>query len=184
MHKKQPIYSSLIAILLVLLSFSCASDLDYDQVNNVQLEPVIVSNLAYFDVPANQFVTGGIEQPVFFDVSTTNIFTEKIFTDKLRKVDLFFEVSNTINRGYTIDLVFLDNNNQQLYTSNFTVPPYSGTENKVTKTEIFENAQLDLLKRTTKIAFILQMMSGPQLNENSPGSLKLRSGVTAYFVVE
>ena len=38
--------------------------------------------------------------------------------------------------------------------------------------------------RTTKIAFILQMMSGPQLNENSPGSLKLRSGVTAYFVVE
>jgi hypothetical protein len=27
-------------------------------------------------------------------------------------------------------------------------------------------------------------MSGPQLNENSPGSLKLRSGVTAYFVVE
>jgi hypothetical protein len=43
--------------------------------------------------------------------------------------------------------------------------------------------QLDLLKNY-KIAFILQMMSGPQLNENSPGSLKLRSGVTAYFVVE
>jgi hypothetical protein len=50
---------------------------------------------------ANQFVTGGIEQPVFFDVAT-DIFTEKFFTDKLRKVDLFFEVSNTINRGYTL----------------------------------------------------------------------------------
>jgi hypothetical protein len=33
--------------------------------NNVKLEPVLVSNLAYFDVP-NQFVTGGIEEPVFF----------------------------------------------------------------------------------------------------------------------
>ncbi len=184
MDKKQPIYSILGSIFFLLFSFSCSSDLDYDQVNNVKLEPVLVSNLAYFDVPANQFVTGGIEQPVFFEVSTTDIFTEKFFTDKLRKVDLFFEVNNTINRGYTIDLIFLDNNNQQLHTTNFIVPAYSGVENKVTKTEIFENAQLDLLKRTTKIAFILQMMSGPLLNENSPGSLKLRSGITAYFVIQ
>lgn len=184
MDKRQPIYSILGSVFLILISFSCASDLDYDQVYNVKLEPVIVSNLAYFDVPANQFVTGGIEQPVFFDISTTNIFTEKFFTDKLRKVDLFFEVNNTINRGYTIDLAFLDNNNQQLHTTSFIVPAYSGAENKVTKTDIFENSQLELLKRTTKIAFILQMMSGPQLNENSPGSLKLRSGITAYFVVK
>ncbi len=184
MDRKHSIYSILSLIFLVLFSFSCASDLDYDQVNNVKLEPVVVSNLAYFDVPANQFVIGGIEQPVFFDVSTTDIFSENFFTDKLRKVDLFFEVNNTINRGYTIDLIFLDNNNQQLHTTNFVVPAYSGTENKVTKTEIFENAQLDLLKRTTKIAFAIQMMSGPLLTENSLGSLKLRSGVTAYFVVE
>jgi hypothetical protein len=73
-------------------------------VNNVKLEPVLVSNLAYFDVPANQFVTGGIEEP-FFLMYQLQTYLLKNFSDKLR-VDLFFEVSNTINRGYTIDLVF------------------------------------------------------------------------------
>lgn len=184
MIRKQGILRILSALLLILLSFSCASDLDYEQVNTIKLEPVVVSNLAYFDVPANQFVTDGIEQSPIFDVSTINIFNEAFFTNKLRRVDLFFEVNNTIKRGYSIDLFFLDNANQPLHNTSFTIPAYSGTTNIVTRTEIFENTQLDLLKRTKKIAFALQMMSGPPLTENSLGSLKLRSSVTAYFVVE
>ena len=50
--------------------------------------------------------------------------------------------------------------------------------------EIFENIKLNLLKRTTKMAFVLNMKPGPLLDENSSGSLKLDSGVTAYFVVK
>ena len=78
----------------------------------------------------------------------------------------------------------MDNNNQSLHTIQLTIPAYAGVENKVTKTETFENAQLDLLKRTTKIAFTLTMLSGTPLNQSSPGRLKLRSGITAYLVVE
>ena len=184
MIKKRYLQKVTSIMMLTLLLFSCASDLDYDQFKDLKLEPVIVGNLAYFDVPANQFVTGGVEEPITFGVSTIDIFTEKFFTDKLKRVDLFFELNNTINRGYTIDLVFLDNNNQQVHATNFTIPPYSGSPNIVAKTEVFENGQLDLLKRTAKISFTLQMMAGPPLTENSLGSLKLRSGITAYFVVQ
>ena len=48
--------------VISLLSFSCSSNLDFNQVDNFKSEPVIVANLAYFDVPANEFVTNGIEQ--------------------------------------------------------------------------------------------------------------------------
>ena len=34
------------------------------------------------------------------------------------------------------------------------------------------------------MAFLLRMASGPALTENSLGSIKLRSGVTAYFIIE
>ena len=80
----------------------------------------------------------------------------------------------------------MDNNNQSLHTIQLTIPAYAGVENKVTKTETFENAQLDLLKRTTNIAFTLTMLPlpGNPLDESSPGRLKLRSGITAYLVVE
>lgn len=170
--------------ILLLFSFSCASDLDYDQANDLKLEPVFVANLAYFDVPANEFVTNGVEQSVIFDTPTVDVFNDDFFRDNLKKVEFFFEMENTINRAYSVDLVFLDNNNQRVHATNFTVPEYAGAENKVTKTEIFENAQLDLLKRTTKIVFTLTMLPGAPLNENSSGRLKLRSGVTAYLVVE
>ena len=184
MMKIQAIHRILSVLILILFSSSCVSDLDYNQVNDIKLEPVIVSNLAYFDVQANQFVTGGVEQNVIFDAPTVDVFSEKFFTEKLNRVDLFFEINNTINRSYRMDLVFLDRNNQPVHSTYLIVPAYSGAENIVTKTEMFQNATLDLLKRTTKITFTITMFAGPPLSESSVGNLKLRSAVTAYFIVE
>jgi len=169
-----------IPIVILFLS-SCASDLDYNQVNDIKLKPVFISNLAYFDIQANEFVNGGVEQNVIFAAPTVAIFNEKFFRDNLSRVDLFFEVNNTIKRNYKINLVFRDRNNQPVHSINFIVRAYSGVENLVKKNEIFENSSLDLLKRTTNITFTLTMFSGPQLSESSTGSIKLRSGITAYF---
>ena len=170
--------------VLLLFSFSCASDLDYDQANDIKLQPVFIANLAYFDIPENEFVTGGVEQNVIFDAPTVDVFNDSFFRKSLKKVEFFLEMENTITRSYVVDLVFLDRNNQVVHTTNIAVPAYTGAENKVTKTETFENTQLDLLKRTVRIAFTLRMLPGATLTENSLGNLKLRSGVTAYLVVE
>lgn len=170
--------------LLALTAFSCTSDLDYNQIDNIKLEPVYVGNLAYFDVLANEFVNGGVEQNVKYDAPIFDLFNDSFFRKNFKKAELFFEVENTINRAYSVNLVFLDANNQAVHSVNFFVPAYNGVVNKVTKTEVFENAQLDLLKRTINIAFTLTMLPGPALNESSVGNIKLRSGVTAYLVIE
>ena len=141
-------------------------------------------DLVFFDILVNGFVTNGVEQNLIFDTADVDVFKDNFFRDNLKKVEFLFEMENTINRAYLVNLVFLDNNNQSLHTIQLTIPAYAGVENKVTKTETFENAQLDLLKRTTKIAFTLTMLSGTPLNQSSPGRLKLRSGITAYLVVE
>ncbi|MCI4442383.1 MAG: hypothetical protein JHC39_02660 [Lentimicrobium sp.] len=169
---------------LSILSFSCSSDLDFNQVNDLKSEPVVIANLASFDVPANQFVIGGVEQTISGDLLDFNIFKDSYFNKSLVRADFFFEINNTINRAYKINLVFLDANNSPLYTIPFNVPAYAGVQNLVTKTEIFENAKLDLLKSTTKIAFVISLLPGPALDENSLGSLKLRSSATIYLVLE
>jgi hypothetical protein len=182
---KPMVFKRILGILIpVLFSFSCTSDLDFNQANDLKLEPVLISNLAYFDVRADQFVTNGVEQTIIVDTPTVDIFNDAFFKDNLTKADFFFEINNTIKRAYTLDLVYLDKNNQQLYTTNFIIPAYTGVENLVKKTDVFENVKLDLLKRTTKIAFILKMLPGPLLSGSSNGSLKLRSSVTAYLIVE
>ena len=170
--------------ILSILSLSCSSDLDFNQVNDLKLEPVVLANLATFDVPANQFVSGGVEQNVAGDVLDFNVFTDSFLNDSLTRADFFFEINNTINRAYKINLYLLDANNQPLYTIPFNVPAYTGVQNLVTQKEIFENAKLAILKKTVKIGFVISMYPGPALSENSLGSIKLRSSATVYLVLE
>jgi hypothetical protein len=174
----------LIVLIVALISLSCSSDLDFNQANDLKLEPVFISNLAYFDIPANRFVTTGVEQSVIVDYPTVDVFNDAFFKKHLTRADLSFEINNTINRAYTLDIILRDLNNQPLYSIKFNIPAYTGTASPVTKTEIFENAKLDLLKRTTRMTFVLTMLPGAPLSENSLGSIKLRSGVTAYLIVQ
>ena len=55
-------------LILSFFYFSCSSDLDFDQINDLKLEPVFVANMASFDIKANQFVIGGVEQPLVGDL--------------------------------------------------------------------------------------------------------------------
>lgn len=171
-------------IILSILSVSCSSELDFNQVNDLKLEPVVVANLASFDIPANQFVSGGIEQTVSGDLLDFNVFRDAYFNKSLVRADLFFEFNNTINRAYIINLIFRNGNDTPIYTILFNVPAYSPGQSLVIKREIFENTNLDLLKSTTKIAFVVTMLPGQVLTESSLGSLKLRSSATVYLVLE
>lgn len=170
--------------ILSVLFLSCSSDLDFDQVNDLELKPVVVANLASFDIQANQFVIGGVEQPFVGDVMNFKVFNDPDFTNNLSRTDLYFEFNNTINRAFTINLYLLDANDARLYTIPIAIPAYTGSPNVVTKTEVFENAQLDILKQTQKIAFVIAMMPGIPLTESSLGSLKMRSSATIYFAAQ
>ena len=178
------VHKVLAIVVLLLFSFSCASDLDFDQANDLKLEPIVVANLAYFNVEAKDFASVDSGQTMFIEQTTTDIFNDSFFRRRIKKVELLFELENTINRAYAVDLSFLDRNGQEIYNANLYVQHYAGAENKVDKTEVFDGAKLDLLKRTTTIVFSLRMLAVTPLSSNSPGSLKFRSGVTAYIVVE
>lgn len=170
--------------ILLLFSFSCASDLDLDQVNDLKLEPVVVANLAYFNIEAKDFASSGSVETVLSKETTSDIFNDSFFRRRIKRVDILFELENTIDRAYMLDLSFLDINGTIIHNTKLNVQPYTGIENKVAKTEVFQDANLDILKQTTKIVFKLRMLAGTSLSPSSPGGLKFRSGVTAYIVVE
>lgn len=175
---------TLLGFFVLLFVLSCSSDLDFDQVNDLQLQPVVVANLSSFDVAANQFVNNGTEQAVSIDTPEVGVFNDSFLRDNLSKADLFFEVNNTINRAFTLRLVFLDVANTSLTTIQMNIPAYTGASNQTTLTQTFEGANLDLLKQTKKIAFVVTLLPGPPLTPTSVGNLKLRSSVTAYFDIQ
>lgn len=175
---------TLLGFLVLFFAMSCSSDLDFDQVNDLQLQPVVVANLSSFDVAAGQFVNNGTEQAVSIDTPDVGVFNDSFFRDNLSKADLFFEVNNTINRAFILRLVFLDTANTPLTTIQMDIPAYAGTTNQTTLTQTFQGTNLDLLKQTKKIAFVVTLLPGPPLTSTSVGNLKLRSSVTAYFDIQ
>lgn len=170
--------------LLVLCSFSCSSDLDYDQVNDFNIQPVFTTNLAYLEMKAPDFVENGIEVPAFSYLTNTEFLNNTFVEQDLVKAELYFRVKNTINRAYRFNVAFLNAANAPIYSITMNVPAYSGTETLTEKTETFTAANIDVLKKTTKLAFTVVMLAGPPLTESSPGRVELSSSVTAYFDVE
>jgi len=141
-------FKRIIGILLLLLSFSCSSDLDFEQTNQLNIKPVFTTNLAYFPLKANQFVINGIEQSAFSYIADVDFFDKGIIRDDLVRTDLYFRVKNTINRAYIYDITFLDANNTPIHVVNMGIPAYNGTEIVVEKTEIFNSSNIEILKNT------------------------------------
>jgi hypothetical protein len=172
---------------IFILSFfflSCSSDLDFDQVNDLKLKPVGVGNLATFEVKASQLLFGSIEISTLADKMNFQVFNDVTINKFLIRTDLFFEINNTINRDFKIDLYLLDENNVQLYAIPFVVPAYVPGQLPVTRKEIFENATLDVLKQTKNLAFQITMLPGIPLTQSSLGSLKMSSSATVYLEMQ
>lgn len=173
------------AALFIMCSFSCSSDLDFNQVNDLKIEPVIVGNLSYFDVPASNFVAiDGTQKTFVFNSQEFDVFRDENFSSDLQKASFYFEINNTINRAYGFDIRLLNESNQVVYTIHFEIPAYSGVENIIKQSVDFEGTNLDLLKSSRHMEFVLNMRPGPALNPNSTGSLILRSSATIYLAIE
>lgn len=170
--------------LLIMCSFSCSSDLDFEQAKDFNIQPVFTTNLAYLKGNASDFVENGVELPVFSYVANVDFLSKSFVEEDLVKAELYFRVKNTINRAYLFNITFLNENNAPIYAIAINVPAYAGTEILAEKTEIFTAANVSILKKTTKMAFAIVMFPGPPLTESSPGRVELSSSITAYFDVE
>jgi len=173
--------------LIVSLScclFSCSSDLDFEQADDFNIQPVFTTNLAYLKGEASDFVSDGVETPVFSYTSNVDFLDNSFVEDDLIKAELYFRIKNTIPRAYVFNVTFLDENNSPIHSIRMDVPAYSGTEVVFEKKETFASANIDIIKNTTKMVFSVLMQTGPPLTATSPGRIELSSSITAYFDIE
>jgi hypothetical protein len=168
--------------LLLAVSSSCTRNLDFNQANTLVAKPIVVANFASFDIPASQFVVNGFEQNVLGDLQNFDVFRDAFLRDNLIKVIFDFEIDNSINRSYNLDLVLRDVNNLPLYNISIIVPANTVAGSPITKTVEFKNSNLDLLKRTVRIGFSITKTTGTA--PINSGTFKLRSSATAYLVIQ
>jgi hypothetical protein len=163
--------------------FSCSSDLDFEQVNDFNMQPVFIGNLAYINREASDFISNGTETPNFSYTSDVDFLRKSFVKENLVKTELYFRIKNTINRSYAFNVTFLNRNGVPIYNIKMDVPAYNGSEVIVEKTETFTAANLSILENTTRMVFSVRMFAGPPITAATLGRVELSSGVTAYFDV-
>lgn len=178
----------IIPILWLLTITSCVKDVDFEQVENIVLSPVLESSLLFFDFPASEF-----EEPTGTAIVTVgddlelDVFTDEFLRDNLIKAEFFFEITNSIDRSFRADIIMFDENDQITYMFAINVIPNGNAEVITTHTEVFEAALLEQLKNAVRLELELNMfpsVTGIPLNQNSSGNIKMRSKATLFFLID
>jgi len=160
----------------LLLFFACTKPIDFNQVENLVLEPVVESSLIFYTASASDFFVGGSEQSTAEDFAEIDVFNNSFVQNNLIKVDFVFNVENSINREYSLTVSFLDGNEQILET--FNVNTEASPNNLVIATqhvETFEGASLQRIKEARALVFRLTMQPGTPINQSTPGEISVKS---------
>jgi hypothetical protein len=172
-------------VALVTCSFSCSSDLDFEQTEDFSAQPVFTTNLAYVKLDAPDFESAGAGGAIFPYIANVDFLNTSFVEEDLIQAEMYFRIKNTIARAYVYTIVFLDANDAPIYNININVPAsVGGVEVLVEQTESFNAANLNTLKNTTKMVFSIGILPGPPLTVTSPGRIELSSSLTAYFDVQ
>jgi len=175
-------------IFFVTISYigvSCTKPVDFSQINDLEINPIIETSLVFLDEPVNQFIDNGAELTTVQDFVLIDFLNNEFTQDNLDKAEFTFETTNSIAREFQMQVDFFNESNQQLHSFSVLVEASLNNTNIVSSyVEVFEGSSLNALKATSKLVFTLRMSSGTTINEDTQGRIELKSKATFYFNIK
>lgn len=165
---------------------SCVKDVDFEQADNLSVTPVLEASLIFFEEAAPRFsTTTSGENVTIIDSTDVTIFNDDFVVDNLTRAEFLFETTNSIDRTFTTEIEFLDENDELLYLVEFIVPASEDNEPQTTiHEEIFIDETLIDLKTTTQLVLSLTMQETPDdipLDNDSIGLINIQSKGTFFI---
>lgn len=173
----------------VLLSFiliaSCSEKLEFNQIEDYKLKPVLTAALTFFTVQPFQFFDkNGVQQNSREDITDFLLFENNSISNNLVKVVFNAEFRNEFDRDVSIQIGFLDENNVEVYSfttivvDSLDINPPSYEEEIVIATvpEI-------LTAKKVKIRAALEDTGSP-MNPNDTTEFEFKSSITLFIESE
>lgn len=139
-----------IFFLYSFLVISCADEQDFDQFDDLSVEPTVASSIFYFESDEETINTagsGGFYQQTF----TFEAFNEAFVSERVLDGVITYQIENTTSKALGILIEFLDVDDNVLDTENFTIveEPAPLLERQVAYGD--GGKSLDILRNTTTI---------------------------------
>jgi len=182
--KKLSTYTFL-AIIINSVCLSCAEPVNFNQISDFEISPVIESSLIFLDEPANRFSNNDTELTTIQDFVQVDFFNNNFIVKNLIKAEFVFETTNSISRAFQVRVDFLDDTNQIQHTFTvFTTASTNNTNVVSNYTEVFQDNALNALKNTSILVFSLNMLPGVPINQNTIGRISVKSKAVFYFNID
>jgi hypothetical protein len=171
----------LFCFILIALTFSCIKDVDLNQADDIQLAPVVETNLVFFTLDGSDFFDSETQSERLVVTDTTEIrFLDDTFMQEgLERAEMLFQFTNTISRNFIADFSFYSTEGELHYSIVFPVNAGFELNPQVTyHEEIIEGTAIEALTQTSILVVTMSIESS---EENLPGELKLQSTATFYI---
>lgn len=113
-HIKFPQKTSVLLCLVIF--FSCTERLDFNQLEDYKLTPVLTAALTFFKVQPFQFFDeDGNQQNNREEIVDFRLFENIFIRENVIKMVFNAEFKNELDRDVTIEIEFLDDNNNLVY---------------------------------------------------------------------
>ncbi|MEO9893386.1 hypothetical protein [Aurantibacter sp.] len=133
----------LLQVLLAMVTLqSCVEDLDFDQFDDLQIEPVIEGSILYVEAPED-IINRAIASNFYSQDFNFDGFSDAFFADRVIDGVVTYLVENTTSKDLNISVDFVDEAGNVLDVEFFNVPaappmqqilreiPYGGTGNSL-----------------------------------------------------
>lgn len=140
----------LIFCCCLLLTVSCSEEQDFNQVDDLSLQPSLASSLLYFE--SNEDTMNAAGTGVFFsEVFTFEAFKEKFIADEVVEGTITYQIENTTSKRLGLLIEFLNEADVVLYQEPFAIEPQptAALERQVNFGPNGES--LEILRNTAKI---------------------------------
>ncbi len=155
-----------LALLLTNVVFlsSCADEQDFDQFDDLSVEPLVASSIFYFESDEQTINQAG--PGAFYNQNFTfEAFNQPFVSERVLEGTIVYQVENTTSKELSISIAFLDANGAVLDVESFIVPPEPAPLIERQIAYGTAGRSLDILRNTTDIR-----VSGENLGDTTSTS--------------
>ncbi|MFD1293544.1 hypothetical protein ACFQ5N_06830 [Lutibacter holmesii] len=167
--------------LLLFLTFSCTKEVDFDQIDDVDIHTSYLVTLVYFNLEAPDFLTSqNIEEPVQADVIQASF--ANVSQKYVEKVKLTILTNNEFNRDFNVEIIFFDIDQNPIYQLDPILIPANSTE--LTTVIEIPSQDIPVVFNTAYYGFIIALSAssdGSVLQPDDVYSLEFKSSLELFF---
>ncbi|NJB37239.1 MULTISPECIES: hypothetical protein [Flavobacteriaceae] len=138
------------SLLVLFLLCSCSEEQDFDQIDDLVLEPTIASSIFYFESNEDTIDLAGVG-PFYSQEFTFEAFNESFIQDNVVEAELTYQLENTTNKALRIIVEFLDEAGNPLDSQPFSLEPHPTTTLETIVNYGPSGKSLDILRNTKSI---------------------------------